>query len=1001
MAFDTAAALPFLTALSVVYLAWKWFNSETYKLRHIPTVGSSGVISSYFTALRFLRHGHEIIHEGYNKYYGTAFKVPTMSRYLILVSGPQMVEDIRRATDDQMSFEEAVAETIQTDYTLGRRVRVDHYHVPIVRTPLTRNIAIRFSDIKDEIVTAFSELVPAKEDEWVTLPALATIMKVVCRTSNRLFVGLPLCRDPDYRQLNEQFTIDVMVGARIINAFPKFLRPIVGQVLTKVPASIKRAVNHLRPLIEEQLAQEEKYGKDWPDKPNNLISWLLDEAKGPQRDIEDLAIRVLTINFAAIHTTTNALTMALYNLAAYPEHAEPMREEVRAVIEAEGWSKLSMTKMRKVDSFIKETQRLGLGAVTLNRKVLQDFTFSNGITVPAGSYLGVPTYATHMDDQNYETAHEFRGFRFAEMRDEEGEGLKHQFVALNPTYLAFGAGRHACPGRFFAANEIKAMLAYILLNYDVKFPNNGPRPEDLWIQATISPNRTAQVMFRKRKTAACVLIGLLTSYLASKWMSAATHQLRHIPTIGSSGVILSYFYAFKFILWGHEMIQEGYSKYHGTAFKVPTLSRWLVMVSGPQMIDDIRRATHDQLSFTEAVSEIVHTDYTIGPQIRLDPYHIGIVRTPLTKSLGARFSDIKDEIVAAFRDFVPARENDWLSIPVLSTSMKIVSRTSNRLFVDVPLCRNLDFTKLAEDFTLDVIEGGLIINLFPDFLKPLVNNIVTRVPRSIQRAISHASPLFQAQLEREQELGKDWPNRPNNLITWLVQEAQDPSRRNVYDLAVRLLTVNFTAIHTTSVASIVASRALTHMLYDLAAHPEYVQPMREEVEKVLGHEGWTKSSVLKLRKLDSFIKESQRLAIGGLQMNRKALKDFTFSNGVTVPAGTHIAVATYAAHMDENIYENPHEFQGFRFAELRQGEGEDTKHQLVSLSPEYLTFGTGRHACPGRFFAATELKTMLAYVLLTYDVKLPEGCSRPANFWFQATSSPNRKAHVLFKKRAL
>ena len=54
--------------------------------------------------------------------------------------------------------------------------------------------------------------------------------------------------------------------------------------------------------------------------------------------------------------------MALYNLAAYPEHAEPMREEVRAVIEAEGWSKLSMTKMRKVDSFIKETQRLGLGA---------------------------------------------------------------------------------------------------------------------------------------------------------------------------------------------------------------------------------------------------------------------------------------------------------------------------------------------------------------------------------------------------------------------------------------------------------------------------------------------------------------------------------------------------------------------------------------------------------------------------------------------------------------
>ena len=63
-----------------------------------------------------------------------------------------------------ISLSDPILQTIQTDYTLGRRVRVDHYHVPIVRTPLTRNIAIRFSDIKDEIVTAFSELVPAKED---------------------------------------------------------------------------------------------------------------------------------------------------------------------------------------------------------------------------------------------------------------------------------------------------------------------------------------------------------------------------------------------------------------------------------------------------------------------------------------------------------------------------------------------------------------------------------------------------------------------------------------------------------------------------------------------------------------------------------------------------------------------------------------------------------------------------------------------------------------------
>jgi hypothetical protein len=52
-------------------------------------------------------------------------------------------------------------------------------------------------------------------------------------------------------------------------------------------------------------------------------------------------------------------------------------------------------------------------------------------------------------------------------------------------------------------------------------------------------------------------------------------------------------------------------------------------------------------------------------------------------------------------------------------------------------------------------------------------------------------------------------------------------------------------------------------LYDLAAHPEYVTPMREEVEAVIAAEGWTKAAMGKMRRVDSFVKESQRLAIGG------------------------------------------------------------------------------------------------------------------------------------------
>lgn len=50
--------------------------------------------------------------------------------------------------------------------------------------------------------------------------------------------------------------------------------------------------------------------------------------------------------------------------------------------------------------------------------------------------------------------------------------------------------------------------------------------------------------------------------------------------------------------------------------------------------------------------------------------------------------------------------------------------------------------------------------------------------------------------------------------------------------------------------------AFTHALYHLAAMPQYIQPMREEVEKVVGKEGWTKAAIDKLNMVDSFLKET-------------------------------------------------------------------------------------------------------------------------------------------------
>ena len=62
----------------------------------------------------------------------------------------------------------------------------------------------------------------------------------------------------------------------------------------------------------------------------------------------------MTLIIAFLQTTTQVL----YRLLANPEYIEPLRQEVDAVVAEEGWTKAAMDKMHKIDSFLKETQRV-------------------------------------------------------------------------------------------------------------------------------------------------------------------------------------------------------------------------------------------------------------------------------------------------------------------------------------------------------------------------------------------------------------------------------------------------------------------------------------------------------------------------------------------------------------------------------------------------------------------------------------------------------------------
>lgn len=94
--------------------------------------------------------------------------------------------------------------------------------------------------------------------------------------------------------------------------------------------------------------------------------------------------------------------------------------------------------------------------------------------------------------------------------------------------------------------------------------------------------------------------------------------------------------------------------------------------------------------------------------------------------------------------------------------------------------------------------------------------------------------------------------KPNDFLQWMMDES-DEFDGQPHKLAHRLLILTLAAVHTTSMAA-------TQTLFDLCVHPEYMEPLREEISQAVQEDGaFTKQTLTKLRKLDSFMRESQRL----------------------------------------------------------------------------------------------------------------------------------------------
>ncbi|EPT03342.1 hypothetical protein FOMPIDRAFT_87777 [Fomitopsis schrenkii] len=486
-----------LTALFLV----SYLRRRSDPIHAIPTVGPSLPLLSYLGAWRYFRDAKGMILEGCSKY--EVFKIALSDQWLVVVSGRDMNDELRKYPDDTMSALEAQKWVVQTEYTLGNS-DPDATAKKCIGGPLTHKLGQVLPDVVDEMIHSFNDIMPDAEHDWQTVPALETMIKIIARVTNRVFVGMPFCRDEMLLETAVEFAKDVMKTKFIVNLFPDVLKPIVGHRLPWTTARRRKMAEILGDTVRERRRQMLEYGTDYEGKPDDYLTWVIEEDlknRGKGESIDGVMEVIAASNFAAIHTSSMAMAHALYYLCAMPQYIKPLKQEAEEKIKEHGWTKTAVDAMWKTDSFFKESLRLnGVNHLSLFRKSMKDVVLSNGTVIPAGTIVVATSTGTHLQEELYKDAAEFRPFRFSDVREKGGaDAQKQQFHISTAEYIAFGHGKHACSGRWFAAAEVKAILAYILLNYDLKLEKPDGRPENLYLGPSILPHPRAKVMFRKRK----------------------------------------------------------------------------------------------------------------------------------------------------------------------------------------------------------------------------------------------------------------------------------------------------------------------------------------------------------------------------------------------------------------------------------------------------------------------------------------------------------------------
>ncbi|EWG44560.1 hypothetical protein FVEG_15674 [Fusarium verticillioides 7600] len=390
-------------------------------------------------------------------------------------TGPKLIlpqkyaEEVRVA--ENAHFTKSVTADLPWSLPGFKAFQLQHDHdrvLPtVVRTKLSLSLNQLTKGIVEETLSVIEDLFgeQTRGGEWQTISIRGAAMQIVAQNTLRIMVGEKLCRDPELIDIHTRHAGAIFAAGSEIRAFPTALWPIVHWFLP-LPQQLRKQLKRAEEIMGQEVRRREQEartaiasGKKMA-KFGDSVAWHVDVPTSLGVKDYDQTAGQLAFTMAALHNTSTQLGGVMWELCEHPEWIDILRKEVISLVTEMGWTRQTLAKMDLMDAFFKETQ-------TYIRK---DLVFHDGLTIPKGRrFFLMPLI--RIDKQG-----EFDPYRWVKRRETSDDPKGLLFVAAGLESQTFGLGKHACPGRFFAHDEMKVATALLILKYDWRKLPTTPKP---------------------------------------------------------------------------------------------------------------------------------------------------------------------------------------------------------------------------------------------------------------------------------------------------------------------------------------------------------------------------------------------------------------------------------------------------------------------------------------------------------------------------------------------